>query len=206
MHPTISETIKAEGFTDKDAEKLYLEGLEWTREQEPKSASGECGWTTRIGGRTLELRGIPVEDRGIACPTLFLVPDSPEPVCRRLARGAAAVVVKISEEADRARVPLVFRNTETEDPEIVWGDESGRKLDAAEIVSRTSEAFRSLGFTVSDEAIRHNLDAWRADLKSGFRDEKNGVHLFSPCGCNPLRFWISRLSEECAGYQNTYAV
>ena len=114
--------------------------------------------------------------------------------------------MKISEEADRARVPLVFRNTETEDPEIVWGDESGRKLDAAEIVSRTSEAFRELGFTVSDEAIRHNLDDWRSDLKSGFRDEKNGVHLFSPCGCNPLRFWISRLSEEGAGYQNTYAV
>ena len=53
---------------------------------------------------------------------------------------------------------------------------------------------------------RGDLDAWRADLKSGFRDERNGVHLFSPCGCNPLRFWISRLSEEGAGYQKTYAV
>lgn len=204
MHPTISETIKAEGFTDKDAEKLYLEGLEWTRDPDPGNAEG--AWTVKLGRRTLLLRGVPVEGRGIACPSLYWVPEGAGATMQRLARGAAAVVVKIGEEADRARVPLVFRNTETEDPEIVWGDEAGRKLDAAEIVSRTSAAFRSLGFAVSDEAIRHNLDAWRSDLKSGFRDEKNGVHLFSPCGCNPLRFWVSRLSEEGRGYQNTYAV
>lgn len=105
-----------------------------------------------------------------------------------------------------AEQPVRVLHAECGDLEVLWGDDTARQTDDAEIVDRTRHLFAQHGFTVSDEAIRHNLDAWRADRSSGFRDEKNGVHLFSPCGCNPLRFLVSRLSEEGRGYQNTYPV
>ena len=40
-------------------------------------------------------------------------------------------------------------------------------------------------------------------LKSGYRDEKNGYHLFTPCGCNPLSFRVSSLEPEL-DWQITY--
>lgn len=64
--------------------------------------------------------------------------------------------------------------------------------------------FKVNGFNVTEDAIRHNYDAWRYDEKSGYRDEKNNYHLFSPCGCNPLSFRASTLHKECDDWQTTY--
>ena len=125
------------------------------------------------------------------------------------------ILERASEAGDWAyETPETFAPTvsksEDGEAEVSWPEvrvlREAAENDPAEIVERTVAAFRGLGAEVSEEAVRHNLDAWLRDEKSGFRDEKNGVHLFSPCGCNPLRFWVSRLSDEGRGYQNTYAV
>lgn len=63
--------------------------------------------------------------------------------------------------------------------------------------------FREHGFNVTREAVLHNFRAWSGDLKSGFRDEKNGYHLFTPCGCNPLSFRATSLEPEL-DWQETY--
>lgn len=67
-----------------------------------------------------------------------------------------------------------------------------------------AKEFKEHGFNVTIEALRHNFNAWRADLKSGYRDEENGYHLFTPCGCNPLSFRCSSLEEDCKDWQITY--
>jgi hypothetical protein len=64
--------------------------------------------------------------------------------------------------------------------------------------------FQRKGYKVSIEAIAHCLTAWASDCKSGYRDEENGYHLFSPCGCNPLSLRLSTLSPECEDWQQTY--
>ena len=64
--------------------------------------------------------------------------------------------------------------------------------------------FKKNGFNVTREAIIHNYSAWLGDMKSGYRDENNGYHLFSPCGCNPLSFRATSLHEKCADWQITY--
>ena len=64
--------------------------------------------------------------------------------------------------------------------------------------------FKDNGFTITKEAILHNYDAWLCDEKSGYRDEENNYHLFSPCGCNPLSFRASTLHKECDDWQTTY--
>ena len=63
--------------------------------------------------------------------------------------------------------------------------------------------FREHGFKVTREALCHNYNCWLADLKSGFRDEKNGYHLFTPCGCNPLSFRATSLDDRL-DWQTTY--
>lgn len=64
--------------------------------------------------------------------------------------------------------------------------------------------FKKQGFNVTEKAILHNFLAWRCDRKSGYRDEENGYHLFSPCGCNPLSFRVSSLHKTCKDWQTTY--
>lgn len=65
--------------------------------------------------------------------------------------------------------------------------------------------FSRNGFpTVTEEAIRFNYNAWKRDFKSGYRDDNGEYHLFSPCGCNPLRFTATRLSKENEHWQKTY--
>ena len=64
--------------------------------------------------------------------------------------------------------------------------------------------FKGKGFNITKEAILHNYDAWRYDMKSGYRDEVNNYHLFSPCGCNPLSFRATTLHEKCSDWQETY--
>ena len=64
--------------------------------------------------------------------------------------------------------------------------------------------FSEHGYNVSEDAIRHNLCAWMGDYKSGYRDDKNGYHLFSPCGCNTLSLRLTTLNELCRDWQDTY--
>lgn len=64
--------------------------------------------------------------------------------------------------------------------------------------------FAEHGYKVTLDAIKHNLLAWGADLKSGYRDEINGYHIFTPCGCNPLRFSLSTLHPSQTSWQTTY--
>lgn len=79
----------------------------------------------------------------------------------------------------------------------------GDKLTAEDFDS-IMEEFAQAGFNVTWEALYHNYSAWLGDLKSGYRDEKNGYHLFSPCGCNPLSFRVSELRDDCSDWQTTY--
>lgn len=65
------------------------------------------------------------------------------------------------------------------------------------------EEFRAHGFNVTVEGLRHNYSCWLGDLKSGYRDEKNGYHLFTPCGCNPLEFRATSLDSRL-DWQTTY--
>lgn len=64
--------------------------------------------------------------------------------------------------------------------------------------------FKKNGFNITKDAIMHNYDAWCYDMKSGYRDEVNNYHLFSPCGCNPLSFRATTLHEKCKDWQTTY--
>ena len=65
------------------------------------------------------------------------------------------------------------------------------------------EEFKENGFNVTMSALIHNYTAWLYDEKSGYRDEENNYHLFSPCGCNPLSFRASTLHPKC-DWQITY--
>lgn len=71
-------------------------------------------------------------------------------------------------------------------------------------VKRIINKFKKQGFNVTEKAILHNFRAWKCDMKSGYRDEENGYHLFSPCGCNPLSFRVSSLHKACNDWQTTY--
>jgi hypothetical protein len=69
-------------------------------------------------------------------------------------------------------------------------------------VTEVIEEFKAHGFNVTEEAIMHNFDAWKNDLKSGYRDDENGYFLFTPCGMNALRFNATELVGE--DWQGTY--
>jgi len=63
--------------------------------------------------------------------------------------------------------------------------------------------FKEHGFNVTVEALKHNYSSWLGDLKSGFRDEQNGYHLFTPCGCNMLSFRATSINDRL-DWQETY--
>lgn len=64
--------------------------------------------------------------------------------------------------------------------------------------------FKRKGYNVTIDAVEHNYNAWLNDYKSGYRDEVNGYHLFTPCGCNPLQFRLSTLHPTASDWQETY--
>lgn len=64
-------------------------------------------------------------------------------------------------------------------------------------------AFAEVGLNVTEEGLRFNYSCWMSDLKSGYRDEDNGVHIFTPCKCNELSFNVSELLDN-AHWQKTY--
>lgn len=73
------------------------------------------------------------------------------------------------------------------------------------ILQRIREFFAKHGYNVTTEAISHQYECWRVGLKSGWRDEKNGYHLFTPCGGNPFSLRLTNLHEKCADWQITYS-
>lgn len=52
-----------------------------------------------------------------------------------------------------------------------------------------AEIARKIGLDLPEEAFAENFDAWKNDYKSGHI--YGDFHIFSPCGCNPLRFSVS---------------
>lgn len=72
-------------------------------------------------------------------------------------------------------------------------------------IDKIIKEFKAHGFNVTADALHHNYNAWRCDMKSGYRDEENVYHLFSPCGCNPLSFRATTLNEHCKDWQETYS-
>lgn len=52
-----------------------------------------------------------------------------------------------------------------------------------------AEIAREIGLDLPEEAFSENFDAWKNDYKSGHIC--GDFHIFSPCGCNPLRFSVS---------------
>lgn len=79
---------------------------------------------------------------------------------------------------------------------------SDRHLTARDF-DRIIKEFAQHGFKVTREALRHNYSAWLGSLKSGYRDEANGYHLFTPCGGNPLSFRATSLDDRL-DWQTTY--
>ena len=71
-------------------------------------------------------------------------------------------------------------------------------------VRKIRKEFLENGFNVTEEAILHNYECWKADFKSGYRDEENGYHLFTPCGHNPFSLSVTNLVEGL-DWQTTYA-
>ena len=71
-------------------------------------------------------------------------------------------------------------------------------------ISKIVKYFKERGYNVTPKAVDHNIHAWFNDYKSGYRDEENGYHLFTPCGCNPLSLRLSTLHEKCDDWQITY--
>ncbi|MBE6244239.1 MAG: hypothetical protein E7108_01790 [Bacteroidales bacterium] len=61
--------------------------------------------------------------------------------------------------------------------------------------------FKAHGYNVDRDAVTHNLRAWQDDMKSGYRGKD--YFLFTPCGCNRLRFDAMRLIAGC-DWQYTY--
>ena len=52
-----------------------------------------------------------------------------------------------------------------------------------------AEIAQKIGLDLPEEAFAKNFDAWKNDYKSGHI--YGDFHIFSPCGCNPLRFSVS---------------
>lgn len=69
---------------------------------------------------------------------------------------------------------------------------------------RLARELRQKGFNVSSVAIMHNFEAWQHGQKSGYRDEKRGTHLFTPCGGNPFSLRATTLEDCCSDWQKTY--
>ena len=71
-------------------------------------------------------------------------------------------------------------------------------------IDRIVKFFNGNGYAVSRDAVEHNFNAWLHDMKSGYRDDQHGYHLFTPCGCNPLSMRLSTLHTLCEDWQTTY--
>lgn len=76
-------------------------------------------------------------------------------------------------------------------------DDDVNLLDFDAVVAYAKER----GFNVEREALVHNFRCWKMDYKSGYRGKE--CHVFTPCGCNPLSYGISKLDDR-VDWQTTY--
>ena len=74
------------------------------------------------------------------------------------------------------------------------------RLDMDAIIKRCADE----GLKVSKKALSYCYSAWSHSLKSGYRDEKNGTHVFAPCGGNPFDLQVSELHPTASDWQTTY--
>lgn len=95
----------------------------------------------------------------------------------------------------------IYRNYDIDLKDI--NDCSIRKKLTAKDFEKIIAEFKEHGFNVTFEALKHNYSAWLGNLKSGYRDEENGYHLFTPCGANPLSFRATSLDNRL-DWQTTY--
>ena len=79
--------------------------------------------------------------------------------------------------------------------------ELGRHVPDEAEIAELCEEFAAAGFNVTPEAIAHNVSAWKADMKSGYRGKD--FFLFTPCGCNDLSLRAKPL-QDGADWQTTY--
>ena len=82
----------------------------------------------------------------------------------------------------------------TDDPDIE------EKISTDEIV----KFFHGNGYNVTKEAVNWCVENWKIGFKSGYLDQENGYHLFSPCGGNPLSIRLTTLNPLCDDWQTTY--
>ena len=71
-------------------------------------------------------------------------------------------------------------------------------------IRRIAKRFSKHGFKVTEDAIRHNYKAYKRGDKSGYRDKRNGYHLFSLCCLNNLSFYATTLCKQSSDWQTTY--
>ena len=74
------------------------------------------------------------------------------------------------------------------------------KINTSEIV----DFFRSKGYNVTTDAVYWCIENWKCGLKGGYRDEKNGYHLFNPSGGNIFSIRLTTLCPLCKDWQETY--
>lgn len=72
------------------------------------------------------------------------------------------------------------------------------KLNYEAIIS----AMNDKGYNVTEEALKHNFEAWESGCKAGFKDVANGYFLYTAGGANQLYFDVEPLNGE--SYQQTY--
>ena len=76
----------------------------------------------------------------------------------------------------------------------------GYDLDIDQVMSY----FKEKGYNVTRMAVMYCFNAWKGGFKSGYRDDGNGYHLFTPCGSNPLQFRLTTLCPQGEHWQVTY--
>lgn len=100
-------------------------------------------------------------------------------------------------------LPPIWSLLPEDDPSVPAYDIES--IDPEGLIDKLMRECQSLGFNVTWEAVHHQLENWANDRKSGYRDEANGYHLFTPCGHNPFRLRISELHPLC-DWQETYGL
>jgi len=77
------------------------------------------------------------------------------------------------------------------------------KVLPSEKIKEICKEFRDNGFNVTEHAVLSNFANWRSGFKSGYRDDVNGYHLFTPCGLNPFSLRATTLDSRL-DWQTTY--
>ncbi len=63
---------------------------------------------------------------------------------------------------------------------------------------------KNSGWEISKEGLVYCISGWLEDYKSAYRDEEHGIHIFIPCGHNPLFITLTKLHPLCEDWQITY--